>query len=60
MAVFALLAASGCQTFTMSDEKFSQEQQGHYDENLGSCAVESGGTLLNFFAPASWRPPGQR
>jgi hypothetical protein len=52
-----LIAGGGCQTFTLSQAKLAEQQQGHYEENLATDLVECGGCLLDFFAPDCWRCP---
>ena len=46
-----LLAGTGCQTFSMTEEKFAAQQQGIYKETPGAQAVEVAGFLLQFVGP---------
>jgi len=48
---FWFLAGTGCQTFSMSEEKFAAQQQGIYKETPETHAVEVTGFLLQFFGP---------
>ena len=51
----ALTMVTGCQTFNMSEARFAEEQAGVYKDNAAGTAVIVGGTLLDIFAPDSWR-----
>ena len=45
------LACTGCQTFTMTEEKFAAQQRGIYKETPDAQAVEVAGLLLQFVSP---------
>jgi hypothetical protein len=45
------LAGTGCQTFSISEEKFAAQQLGVYKQTPEAQAVEVSGFLLQFFGP---------
>jgi len=59
MVSLSALLTSGCQTFNMTPEKFSEQQKGRYDCSPESRTVEVAGTLLYFIGPfLGCRMPG--
>ena len=47
----AAVLTSGCQTFNMTQEKFAEQQKGHYDCTPEAKTVEVAGCLLYVLYP---------
>ena len=46
-----LTILTGCQTFSLSEEQFAQQQQGNYSQSAEAQSVELAGWLMQFFGP---------